>query len=222
VRSRGRTDVRLVGAGGPAWALWATVALAGVLLAGCSARSSAVSSGTVPDISSTADCSRSILGDTKTASRHLQDGRPETAIRYVEWLSGCPGALQDLGYLEVAIEVSEAAGTLNQAWRFWARARAIAKPQDDGKLLGRLESWYSEFRGRYVLIELMEGAKPPQVDYAGPFVDERTRRQLDAIERGDSVTITAGRVGFWLLPGRYSVSGEVRTLTAGSSVAGKQ
>jgi hypothetical protein len=168
------------------------------------------------------DCSRSILGDTKTASRHLREGRPETALRYVEGLSGCPGALGDLGYLEVAIEVSEAAGTLNQAWRFWELARAAAKSQEDGTLLGRLESWYSKFRGRYVLLELTGGTKPPQVDYAGPFVDERTNRQLDAIERGDSVTITAGRVGFWLLPGRYSVAGEVRSLTAGSSVVLEQ
>jgi hypothetical protein len=168
------------------------------------------------------DCGRSILGDTKTASRHLRDGRPETALRYVEGLSGCPEALQDLAYLEVAIEVSEAAGTLNQAWRYWELARGVAKPQEDGGLLGRLEAWYSEFRGRYVLIELTGGTKPPRVDYAGPFVDERTNRQLDAIERGDSVTLTAGRIGFWLLPGRYSVGGEVRSLTAGSSVAVEQ
>jgi hypothetical protein len=206
----------------PALALWATVALTGALLAGCAARSSAVSLGPVSDTSSALDCSRSILGDTKTASRHLRDGRPETALHYVEGLSGCPGALKDLGYLEVAIEVSEAAGTLNQAWRFWGLARAAANPQEDGKLLSRLESWYSEFRGRYVLIELSGRTEPPDVDYAGPFVDERTNRQLDAIARGDSVTITADRIGFWLLPGRYSVAGEVRSLTAGSSVALEQ
>jgi len=196
--------------------------LTGLLMGGCAARSSAVSSGPASDASSTADCDRSIVGDTKTASRHLRDGRLDAAIRYVEGLSSCRGALQDLAYLEVAIEVSEAAGTLNQAWRYWELARATANPKEDGGLLGRLESWYSEFRGRYVLLELARGSKPPQVDYAGPFVDERTNRQLDAIERGNSVTISAGRIGFWLLPGRYSVGGEVRSLAAGSSVAVEQ
>ena len=194
------------------------LAITGLLLGGCALRSSVVSAAPGPDASSAVDCSRSILGDTKTASRHLRDGRPGTALRYVEGLFGCPRALDDLEYLEVAIEVSEAAGTLNQAWRFWGLARAAANPREDGELLGRLESWYSTFRGRYVLIELAGGMKPPQVDYAGPFVDERTNRQLDAIERGDSVTITAGRIGFWLLPGRYSIGGEVRSLAAGSSV----
>jgi hypothetical protein len=127
-----------------------------------------------------------------------------------------------LPYLEVAVDVYEAEGLLNQAWGSWQRAREVAGPRDDLVSITRLEAWYSEFRATYVLLELAVGEKPPMISYVGPFVDARTQRQLDALAQGRSVPISAGRVGYWLLPGRYSVAGELRQLQAGSSVGQRQ
>ena len=163
-------------------------------------------------------CQRSISGDVTTARRHLRDGRGASALRYVVALQECPEALGSMEFLEVAADAFHAEGHLNQAWSIWRRARETAQTQDQPEVLERLESWASHFRTQYVLVESPTGQAPPALSYAGPFVDARTQRQLDALaeQRGTRLSLT--QIGYWLLPGRYSIDGEVRQLQAGTVI----
>jgi len=66
-----------------------------------------------------------------------------------------------------------------------------------------------------VLVEVPTGQAPPSLSYAGPFVDARTKQQLAALAEQRGARLSVARIGYWLLPGRYSIDGEVRQLQAG-------
>ena len=120
---------------------------------GCAVRAGA------PQASLT-DCDRSIDGDVKTARKHLEKGRAETAFRYIQSIQHCPGALDSLPYLETAMEALWALAELNKAWSVGQLAQRQAAVQQDTEAERRITEWQTQFRAGLVLVvvELGKGA----------------------------------------------------------------
>lgn len=164
-------------------------------------------------------CARSVQADVETARGRLRDGRPDSALLYVEALADCPEAVAFAPYVDLALDVYEEVGRLNEAWNV-ARLRldqsvGSGDPAAAAAVAARME----RFRSRYVLLEVpQDGRRPPRLAYAGPVADAATRRQLAAVAEERGVWVADGVVGYWLLPGRYEVDGEPRMLEAGATV----
>ena len=171
---------------------------------------------TTPDLTPTTGCERSVTGDIATAQRHLERGRPETALHYIEGLKSCLEAQTSLAYLQTAMDAFHSAGQLNPAWVHWQRAYGRASELRDNKSVVALEGWATAFRSSYVMLEFAKSARLPKISYDGPFADEATLRQVQAITQGSGFSIDSERIGFWLLPGRYRVGESVEQLAAGT------
>lgn len=167
-------------------------------------------------------CDRSVAGDTRTAERHLERGRPELAKPYIEGLATCVEAQKSLRYLRAAMNVYVGVGALNPSWVHWQRAQSQAIALQDAEALAELGAWASRFRSMYTMLELPIGSPSLEVTYDGPFADEATLRQLHALRMGDGFAVSEDRIGFWLLPGRYKFAGTVEDLLPGTVFQGDE
>ena len=163
-------------------------------------------------------CDRSIDGDVKTARKHLEKGRAETAFRYIQSIQHCPGALDSLPYLETAMEALWALAELNKAWSVGQLALREATVQQDADAERRVREWQAEFGGGLVLLVVGPGEGFPEVSYSGPFVDENTQRQLEALRARKGVILEPGTMGYWLIPGTYAIGELVKQWAAGDTV----
>ena len=170
----------------------------------------------------TLSCDRSVAGDTRTAERHLERGRPELAKPYIDGLATCLEAQKSLRYLRAAMNVYVGVGALNPSWVHWQRAQSQAIALQDAEALAELEVWASRFRSMYTMLELPIGSPSLEVTYDGPFADEATLRQLHALRMGDGFAVSEDRIGFWLLPGRYKFEGTVEDLIPGTVFQGDE
>jgi hypothetical protein len=165
-----------------------------------------------------ADCDRSIEGDVKTARKHLEKGRAKTAFRYIQSIQNCPGALDSLPYLETAMEALWALAELNKAWSVGQLALRQAAVQQDTEAERRITEWQTQFRAGLVLVVVEAGRGFPAVSYSGPFVDENTQRQLEALRARKGVILEPGTMGYWLVPGTYMIGEHVKQWVAGETV----
>lgn len=164
-------------------------------------------------------CTRSVDGDVATIKRLLERGHAERAYLYVQGLTECPEAQTSVPYLTLAFQTLESLGELNVAWKAGQTAVRAARDNGDAQTIETTEAALDEFRRRYVQLD----PGPDRdlrltVRYAGPIMDDATRRQLEEVALDRSVKLSSGSWGFWLSPGRYEVNGDVRTLRGGQSV----
>ena len=161
-------------------------------------------------------CERSVEADVETARGRLRDGRPDRALLYVQALAPCPEAVAFAPFLELALDVYEETGRLNEAWNIARLQHDRAVDAGDEAAARQVSERMQRFRTLYVLVEVaQDGRRPPLIRYAGPMQDDATSRQLAAMESERGVWMEGGVVGYWLYPGRYRVDGDERTLEAG-------
>ena len=160
-------------------------------------------------------CRRSIDGDLSTAQSRLDKGRVAEAVLYVDALVGCNDALDSPRFLEVALDVYEEAGRLNEAWSVGSVALkhlAEAEPARQ-RLVARVEA----FSGTYALIvSPRDGRDGLTIDHLGPVADKATEAQLRAVRSGRGVLLEGGQRGYWLFPGSYLIEGTEANLQAGA------
>ena len=155
----------------------------------------------------------------ETARGRLRDGRPDRALLYVEALVSCPEAVAYGPFIDLALDVFEETGRLNEAWNVARLRLDRATVVQDEAALRAVSERMERFRGLYVLVQVdQDGRRPPKVRYAGPVRDEATGRQLQALDEERGVWVEQGVLGYWLYPGRYEVDGETRSLEAGAVV----
>ena len=197
---------------------WIPLALTASLLLACATTRGG--STTAPPVPGEAACERSVEADVETARGRMRDGRPDRALLYVEALAGCPEAVAYGPFLDLALDVFEETGRLNEAWNV-ARVRLDqATLEQDLDAERAVRERMDRFVALYVLVQVdQDGRRPPKVRYAGPVQDEATSRQLAALDAEKGVWIGQGVLGFWLYPGRYEVDDEVRDLQAGAVVS---
>lgn len=197
------------------------ILLAVLVLAACATTRGATTS--EPPAAGVIACERSVEADVETARGRLRDGHLERALLYVEALAPCPEAVASPAFLDLALDVYEETGRLNEAWNV-ARVKLdqVTTAQDEVGLQA-VGDRMARFRSLYVLVEVaQDGRRPPVIRYAGPVQDEATGRQLKALEEERGVWISQGVVGFWLFPGRYDVDGQVHSLEPGQAVTSGQ
>jgi hypothetical protein len=196
---------------------WIVVALAASLLASCATTRGASSTG--PPQAGEAACERSVEADVETARGRMRDGRLDRALLYVEALAPCPGAVAYGPFLDLALDVYEETGRLNEAWNVSRVRLDRATLELDQAAEEAVRERMDRFRSLYVLIVVdQDGRRPPKVRYAGPVQDEATGRQLKALDDEKGVWIEQGVLGFWLYPGRYEVDDRATDLVPGAVV----
>lgn len=198
--------------------------LAGLLLAAAVATSvgCATTRGTDATTSSptgTPDCTRSVSGDVETARSRLEAERLDEALLYIRGLDACPDALESAAYLQLAMDVYEEKGWLNEAWAVALLLGQIEESRTDPELAERTAARRERFAAAYALVTVRSDLRrAPRVSYAGPVQDEATKSQVAAFSEGRGVVVDGGRLGFWLFPGRYEVDGEPLALAPGQRV----
>ncbi len=193
------------------------LALVGLAIAGCATARGGATSG--PPVADDAGCQRSVEADVETARGRLRDGRPERALLYVEALAACPEATAWPPFLELALDVYEETGRLNEAWSVARLRHEQAVSAEDEAAVRAVSERMERFRSLYVVVLVaQDGRRPPRIRYAGPVQDAATRRLLEALDDERGVWVGPGLVGYWLYPGRYEVAGEVRVVEAGSEL----
>lgn len=189
--------------------LWIGVAfvVGALLLPGCP-RGGTTTSG------SGSPCARSIDGDLATARSRLDKGRVDDAVLYVDALVGCPGVLESPRFLQVALDVYEEVGRLNEAWS--VGSVALVEIPDGEPARDRIIERLAAFESRYaLLVSPRDGRGGLTIEHTGPVTDAATEHQLKAVRMGRGVLLDAGQRGFWLFPGGYRIEGEEMTLKAG-------
>ncbi len=162
------------------------------------------------------DCTRSVAGDTETARARFEAGRLDEALLYIRGLDGCPGALRSAPYLQLAMDVYEDKGWLNEAWAVARLLDDLGTFDSDEELAARTEDRRQRFSETYVLLTTRSDRRsPPAVQYTGPVQDDATTAQLQAISEGRGVSLSGGRLGYWLYPGRYEIDGAAQALRPG-------
>jgi hypothetical protein len=155
-----------------------------------------------------------VSGDVATARARLDKGRVADALLYVDGLVGCDESLGSPRFLELALDVYEEAGRLNEAWS--VGAVALEHVPDDEPALARLQERIATFSGSYALIvSPRDGRDGLQIDHLGPVAGQATRGQLGAVRSGRGVLLDAGQRGYWLFPGRYRIEGVEAVLKGG-------
>ncbi len=167
-----------------------------LILAGCP-RSSTTSSGS-------ADCGRSVHGDVATARARLDKGRVEEALLYVDGLVLCDEALQSAPFLQLALDVYEEAGRLNEAWS--VGQVALQQVVEEGAARSRLQERIASFAATYGLITSpRDGRGGMRIEHQGPVLDRATEGQLKAVRSGRGVILEEGLRGYWVFPGTYLI-----------------
>ena len=122
-------------------------------------------------------------------------------------------------FLELALDVYEETGRLNEAWSVARMRHEQAVSAEDEAAVRAVSERMERFRSLYVVVLVaQDGRRPPRIRYAGPVQDAATRRLLEALDDERGVWVGPGLVGYWLYPGRYEVAGEVRVVEAGSEL----
>ena len=159
-------------------------------------------------------CGRSVAGDVATARARLDAGRTGDALLYVEGLAACPEAMGSARFLQVALDVYEEAGRLNEAFSAGIVAQELLAAEDPAR--ARLAERLGSFPQRYALLTSpRDGRSGPELEFAGPIEDAATQGQVEAVRAGRGVTMPDGTRGYWLLPGSYRLAGQALTLRAG-------
>ena len=178
-----------------------------LVLAGCPRGTSSTSGSADP-------CARSISGDLATARARLDKGRVAEAVLYVDALVGCDESLTSPRFLELALDVYEEAGRLNEAWS--VGAVALEQVPGDEPARARLQERVTAFEATYALIlSPRDGREGLQIEHRGPVGGEATQRQLRAVRSGRGVLLDGGQRGYWLFPGAYLIQGVETALEAG-------
>ncbi len=176
-------------------------------LAGCP-KSGAATSGSIEP------CTRSVAGDVATARARLDKGRVQDALLYVNALVACEEALTSPWFLELALDVYEEAGRLNEAWS--VGAVALGRVPVDDPAHARLQEHVTAFEATYALIvSPRDGRDGPQIDHRGPVLDDATKAQLRAVRSGRGVMLDEGQRGYWVFPGSYVIEGREVSLVGG-------
>lgn len=164
--------------------------------------------------SGTANCGRSVHGDVATARARLEKGRVTEALLYVDGLVGCDEALAAAPFLQLAMDVYEEAGRLNEAWS--VGVVALERVPEGEPAHGRLLQRITAFEAAYaVIVSPRDGRDGLRIDHRGPVADQANEGQLKAIRSGRGVLLGDGQRGYWLFPGSYLVEDKIAVLQAG-------
>lgn len=159
-------------------------------------------------------CARSIEGDLATARTRLDKGKPDQAALYIDALVGCDRALASPRFLEVALDVYEEAGRLNEAWS--VGAVGMQQLDEAEPTRARLADRISAFEAAYaVIVSPRDGRDGLEIEHQGAVTDDGTKLQLKAVRSGRGVLLDGGHRGYWLYPGSYVIQGDAVALVAG-------